>query len=72
MTERIRPTMASHSLDLPAICDVCGKGRSTRRHMKCSQIRQRREGDKWAAYMANVAAKRALSKRTIARRGDSE
>ncbi|AFK72363.1 hypothetical protein YSA_10322 [Pseudomonas putida ND6] len=64
--------MASHSLDLPAICDVCGKGRSTRRHTKCSQIRQRREGDKWAAYMANVAAKRVMSKRTIYRRGDSE
>lgn len=72
MTERIRPTMASHSLDLPAICDVCGKGRSTRRHTKCSRIRQQRESDKWAAYMANVAAKRAMSKRTIARRGDSE
>ena len=24
-TTRIRPPMASHSLDLPAICDVCGK-----------------------------------------------
>jgi hypothetical protein len=58
MTERIRPTMASHSLDLPAICDVCGKGRSTRRHAKCSEIRQQRENDKWAAYMANVNAKR--------------
>lgn len=63
MTERIRPTMASHSLDLPAICDVCGKGRSTRRHTKCSRIRQQREGAKWAAYMANVAAKRALGRR---------
>lgn len=63
MTERIRPTMASHSLDLPAICDVCGKGRSTRRHRKCSQIRQRRESEKWAAYMANVNAKRALGRR---------
>jgi len=69
---RIRPPMASHSLDLPAICDVCGKGRSTRRHTKCSRIRQRRESDKWAAYMANVAAKRALGKRTIARQGDIE
>lgn len=54
---RIRPPMASHSLDLPAICDVCGKGRSTRRHTKCSQIRQQRESEKWESYMANVAAK---------------
>lgn len=72
MTECIRPPMASHSLDLPAICDICGKGRSTRRHATCSRIRQQRESNKWAAYMANVAAKRALSKRTIARRGDIE
>lgn len=68
----IRPPMASHSLDLPAICDVCGKGRSTRRHTKCSRIRQQRQGDKWAAYMANVAAKRTLGKRAIARGGDIE
>lgn len=63
MTERIRPPMASHSLDLPAICDICGKGRSTRRHVKCSQTRQQRENGKWAAYMANVTAKRAMGKR---------
>lgn len=62
-TARIRPPMASHSLDLPAICDVCGKGRSTRRHTKCSQIRQQREGDKWTAYMANVEAKKRLTAR---------
>lgn len=55
--------MATHSLDLPAICDVCGKGRSTRQHTKCSQIRQQRESDKWSAYMANVTAKRALGRR---------
>lgn len=61
-TTRTRPPMASHSLDLPAICDVCGKGRSTRRHTKCSQIRQQRESEKWAAYMANVNAKRALGR----------
>jgi hypothetical protein len=57
-TTRIRPTMASHSLDLPAVCDICGKGRSTRRHTKCSQIRQQRESEKWESYMANVAAKK--------------
>lgn len=58
MIERIRPPMASHSLDLPAICDVCGKGRSTRRHTRCSRIRQQRQSDKWESYMANVAAKK--------------
>lgn len=63
MTERIRPPMVSHSLDLPAICDVCGKGRSTRRHANCSQIRQQRESSKWETYMANVAAKRKLGRR---------
>lgn len=57
-TTRIRPPMASHSLNLPAIWDVCGKGRSTRRHTKCSQIRQQRESEKWESYMANVAAKK--------------
>ncbi|MCE0904685.1 hypothetical protein LU676_18255 [Pseudomonas alloputida] len=63
MAERIRPPMASHSLDLSAICDICGKGRSTRRHTNCSRIRQQRENHKWAAYMDNVAAKRALGRR---------
>ncbi|WP_232967498.1 hypothetical protein [Pseudomonas monteilii] len=63
MTERIRPPMASHSLDLPAICDICGKGRSTRRHATCSRIRQQRESNKWAAYMANVEAKKRLMTR---------
>ncbi|MCO7594244.1 hypothetical protein OC505_07965 [Pseudomonas brassicacearum] len=63
MTERIRPPMASHSLDLPAICDICGKGRSTRKHATCSRTRQQRESDKWASYMANVAAKRKMGSR---------
>ncbi|MDT8921768.1 hypothetical protein RBE51_02785 [Pseudomonas taiwanensis] len=59
---RIRPPRASHSLDLPAICDVCGKGRSTRRLTICSPIWQQRESGKWEAYMANVAAKRAMGR----------
>lgn len=29
-------------LDLNVICDICGKGRPTGRHRKCSQIRQAR------------------------------
>lgn len=49
------------------ICDICGKGQSTRRLATCSRIRQQRESNKWAAYMTNVAAKRGLGKRTIAR-----
>ena len=38
--ERERPTMASHRLDLPSRCDICGKARSTRKHQACSRIRQ--------------------------------
>ena len=56
---RERPTMASHRLDLPSICDICGKARSTRKHAKCSRIRQQLKQDEWASYMANVAAKKA-------------
>nr|WP_081255292.1 hypothetical protein [Pseudomonas putida] len=63
MNERIRPPMTSNSLDLPAIYDVCGKGRSTRRHTQSSLTRQQREVDQWAAKMANVAAKRAMRRR---------
>lgn len=58
-----RPRIATHSLDLPVMCDICGKARSTRSHTRCSRIRQQRESGKWAAYMANVAAKRALGRR---------
>lgn len=28
--------------DLPYICDICGRHRSIRIHMKCSKIRQER------------------------------
>jgi len=59
MNNRIRPTMASHRLDLPSICDICGKGRSTRKHAKCSRIRQQLKQEEWASYIANVAAKKA-------------
>lgn len=59
MNNRIRPTMASHRLDLPSICDICGKARSTRKHAKCSRIRQQLKQEEWASYIANVAAKKA-------------
>lgn len=58
-TARTRPTMASHRLDLPSICDICGKARSTRKHAACSRIRQQKKQEEWASYMANVAAKKA-------------
>ena len=58
-TARTRPTMASHRLDLPSICDICGKARSTRKHAACSRTRQQLKQDEWASYMANVAAKKA-------------
>jgi len=58
-----RPRMATHSLDLPAMCDICGKARSTRNHASCSKIRQQRKNIEWQSYMANVAAKKALGRR---------
>ena len=53
-----RPRMATHSLDLPVMCDICGKARSTRKHTLCSKIRQQRKNVEWESYMANVAAKK--------------
>lgn len=50
--------MATHSLDLPAMCDICGKARSSRNHASCSKIRQQRKNIEWQSYMANVAAKK--------------
>lgn len=67
MTTRTRPTMASHRLDLPSICDICGKGRSSRKHASCSRIRQQLKQDEWASYMANVEAKKAQGGRRHAR-----
>ncbi len=58
MDARIRPPMASHRLELPSVCDICGKARSTRKHAACSRIRQQRKQAEWAAYMAEQAAKR--------------
>lgn len=67
MAEQIRPRMASHSLDLPNHCDICNKARSTRKHQRCSQIRQQRKSVEWEAYMANIEAKKALQDRRYAR-----
>lgn len=47
-----------HGLDLPTMCDICGKARSTRNHASCSKIRQQRKNIEWQSYMANVAAKK--------------
>ncbi|AVO55767.1 hypothetical protein [Ectopseudomonas mendocina] len=55
---RTRPTLASHRLDLPSICDICGKPRSTGKHAKCSRTRQQTKQAEWSAFMAELAAKR--------------
>nr|WP_225248398.1 hypothetical protein [Pseudomonas tehranensis] len=63
-TTRLRPTMASHRLDLPSICDICGRARSIRRHERCSKQRQQRKTEEWAALMAEkLAAKVAKGRR---------
>lgn len=67
MTTLTRPRLASHSLDLPNYCDICNKPRSTRKHRRCSQIRQQRKSVEWATYMENVAAKKAQGDRRYAR-----
>lgn len=58
MTERTRPRIATHTLDLPAMCDICGNARSTRRHASCSKLRQQRKSAEWESIMANLAAKK--------------
>lgn len=67
MTQQTRPRLASHALDLPNHCDICNKARSTRKHQRCSQIRQQRKSVEWEAYMANVEAKKALQDHRYAR-----
>lgn len=64
ITTRTRPPMAAQRLDLPSLCDICGYARSTRKHTKCSQIRQQRKTAEWAALLAAKAtAKQAKGKR---------
>ena len=58
MVARERPTMASKRLDLPSICDICGRARSARNHQTCSRVRQARKADEWAALMAERTAAR--------------
>lgn len=64
---RTRPAMASHRLDMPSICDICGGARSTGKHAKCSRLRQRIKQEEWASYMENVAAKKAKGGRRYTR-----
>lgn len=64
--ERERPAMASHRLDLPSRCDICGKARSTRKHQACSRIRQQRKSSEWAAYMAEREAAKQNKPRRFA------
>lgn len=64
MTEhRIRPPLASVRLDMPSICDICGNPRSTRKHAKCSRIRQKAKEVEWAIAMADKAAKAEKGRR---------
>lgn len=58
MTERPRPRLATYTLDLNVMCDICGKARSAFRHEKCSRTRQQRMTAHWACVMANQAAKK--------------
>lgn len=67
MTNRIRPTMASHRLDLPSICDICGNARSTRKHAQCSRIRQKTKQAEWAAIQAEKTAAKQQKGRRYAR-----
>lgn len=66
-TARTRPTMASHRLDLPSICDICGNARSTRKHARCSRIRQQTKQAEWAAIQAEKAAAKQQKGRRYAR-----
>ncbi len=73
MTQQIRPRLASHALDLPNHCDICNKARSTRKHQRCSKIRQQRKSVEWEAYMANVEAKKTQKgRRLLATRTDAQ
>ena len=66
-TDRTRPTLASQRLELPSTCDICGKARSTRKHLSCSRIRQQRKAAEWAAVMAEKAAAKQAKGRRYAR-----
>jgi hypothetical protein len=59
--------MASHRLDLPSICDICGNARSTRKHTRCSRIRQQTKQAEWAAIQAEKAAAKQQKGRRYAR-----
>ncbi|MDH0894658.1 MULTISPECIES: hypothetical protein [unclassified Pseudomonas] len=64
---REHPTMASHRLDLSSICDICGKARSTRKHARCSRIRQKTKQAEWETLQAEKAAAREARGRRYAR-----
>ncbi len=63
-TARTRPTMTSHRLDLPSLCDICGNARATRKHARCSRIRQQTKEAEWNALLeARAAAKQEKGRR---------
>lgn len=59
--------MASVRLDLPSVCDICGYARSTRRHTRCSKLRQQRKAEEWDALMREKLAARAAREKRYAR-----
>lgn len=63
MAARTRPTLASHRLSLPSICDICGKARSTRKHKACSRLRQQLKAAEWETALAEKVAKAAKGRR---------
>ena len=44
-----RGPMFTRVLEQNPICDICGKARSTRKHAKCSKIRQKKMAIKYGA-----------------------
>lgn len=62
-SDRTRPTLASHRLSLPSICDICGKARSTRKHQSCSRLRQQLKAAEWETVLAEKVAKAARGRR---------
>jgi hypothetical protein len=52
---RIHAPIAGRKLDMPVMCEICGKARNKGSHDRCSKKRQ-------AAYFAAVAAKRNQAK----------
>lgn len=66
---RTRPTLASHNLHLPSICDICGGARSTGKHAKCSRTRQQTKQAEyppsWPNWPPNASPNRSAAAMTV-------